>query len=216
VGLKKRDTNDWHHHTLAGRNNASGAVVTIDPRTEVPSTSGGTNKRRTDSAYDATTGVLTTRTIDGFESPAALPAGFKATSYSYNSSGEVATIDPPGFGTADVTTFTYLANRNGHVAGSRTDPLVGTTTYGYDGLNRRTSVTDPNQVETVTSDNLNRVTEVRRKGATPAGDLVTAYTYTAFGDLFCSARRFWHRAGLVPHFGLAASILSERIGTAPG
>jgi RHS repeat-associated protein len=157
-------------------------------RVEVPSTSGGTNKRRTDSAYDATTGVLTTRTVDGFESGAALPADFKATGYSYNASGEVATIDPPGLGTADVTTFTYnLSGRNGHVVDSRTDPLVGTTTYGYDGFNRRTLETDPNQVETVTGyDTLNRVTEVRRKGATSAEDLVTTYTYTAFGDLFCT------------------------------
>src|SRR5215210_5577245 len=35
-------------------------------------------------------------------------------------------------------------------------------------------------------DALNRVTEVRRKGAVPADDLVTASTYNAFGDLFCT------------------------------
>jgi YD repeat-containing protein len=155
---------------------------------ETPSTSGGTNKRRTGSTYDATTGVRTARTIDGFESGAALPAGFKSTGYTHNGSGEVLTIDPPGHGTNDVTTFTYnLAGRNGHVADTRTDPLVGATTYGYDGFNRRTSVTDPNNVETVTSyDSLNRVTEVRQKGATTSEDLVTTYTYSAFGDLFCT------------------------------
>ena len=158
-------------------------------RVEVPSTSGGSNKRRTDSAYDPTTSVMTTRTIDGFEAGAALPAGFKPTGYTYNASGEVLTIDPPGFGaSADVTSFTYnLANRNGHVSDSRTDPLVGTTGFGYDGLNRRTSVTDPNGVQTVTSyDALNQITEVLRKGATPAADLVTTYTYNSFGDLFCT------------------------------
>ena len=158
-------------------------------RVEVPSTSGGTNKRRTDLAYDPTTSVMTTRTIDGFEAGAALPAGFKPTGYTYNGSGEVLTIDLPGFGaSADVTSFTYnLANRNGHVADSRTDPLVGTTEFGYDGLNRRTSVIDPNGVETVTSyEALNRVTEVRQKGATPTDDLVTTYTYNSFGDLFCT------------------------------
>ncbi|HYU33016.1 MAG TPA: RHS repeat-associated core domain-containing protein [Thermoanaerobaculia bacterium] len=157
-------------------------------RVEVPSTSAGTNKRRTDSAYDSTTGVLTTRTIDSYEAGAPLPSGFKVTTYGHNGSGEVSQIDPPGFGTADATSFTYnLAGRNGHVADSRTDPLVGATTFGYDGLNRRTSVIDPNSVETVTSyDALNRVTEVRRKGATPADDLVTTYTYTPFGDLFCT------------------------------
>jgi YD repeat-containing protein len=134
-------------------------------RVEVPSTFGGSNKRRTDSAYDPTTGVLTSRTSDGFEGGAALPAGYKTTSYTNNGSGEVLTIDPPGDGTADVTTFTYnLTGRNGHVPDTRVDPLVGTTTYGYDGLNRRTSVTDPNNVETVTSyDSLNRITQVRQK-----------------------------------------------------
>lgn len=87
---------------------------------EVPSTSGGANKRRTDSSYDSTTGVLTSRTIDGFEGGAALPAGFKTTGYTNNPSGEGLTIDPPGSGTADTTTFTYnLAGRNGHVLGMK-------------------------------------------------------------------------------------------------
>ncbi|HWM89764.1 MAG TPA: RHS repeat-associated core domain-containing protein [Thermoanaerobaculia bacterium] len=157
-------------------------------RMEVPSISGGTNKRRTDSVFDPTTGVMTTRTIDGFEGGAALPTGFKTTAYTYNGSGEILTLDPPGFGTADATTFTYnLTGRNGHLADTRTDPLVGTTAFAYDGLNRRTSMTDPNGVETVTSyDSLNRVIEVRQEGATPAEDLVTTYTYTPFGDLFCT------------------------------
>jgi len=154
-------------------------------RIEVPSTSGGTNKRRTDSAYDPTTGVMTSRTIDGFEAGAPLPAGFKTTAYTYNASGEVLTIDPPGFGTADVTSFTYTNSE--HRPDSRTDPLAGTTTFGYDGFNRRTSVTDANGAETVTGyDALNRVTEVRQKGAIPADDLVTSYTYNSFGDLFCT------------------------------
>ena len=154
-------------------------------RVEVPSTSGGSNKRRTDSAYDPSTGLMNPRTISGFEAGVAFS---HATAYVYNASGEVTAIDPPGYGTTDQTTFTYnLAGRNGHVPDSRTDPLVGTTTFGYDGLNRRTSVIDVNGVETVTSyDSLNRVTEVRQKGATPADDLVTTYTHTPFGDLFCT------------------------------
>jgi RHS repeat-associated protein len=157
-------------------------------RVEVSSTSGGSNKRRTDSTYDGTTSVLLSRTIDGYEGGAALPAGVKTTSYTNNGSGEVLTIDPPGNGTADVTTFTYnLPGRNGHVPDTRIHPLVGTTTYGYDGLNRRISVTDSNNVETVTTyDALNRVTVVRQKGATAAEDLVTTYTYNVFGDLFCT------------------------------
>ncbi len=157
-------------------------------RVEVPSTSGGSNKRRTDSAYNSTTGLMTTRTIDGFEAGAALPSGFKTTTYSHNGSGEVLSIDPPGFGTTDVTSFTYnVSGRNDHIADSRTDPLTGTTLFEYDGLNRRTSVTDPNNLETETTyDTLNRITEVRQKGATPAGELVTIHVYNNFGDLFCT------------------------------
>ncbi|HBL26267.1 MAG TPA: hypothetical protein DD490_05460, partial [Acidobacteria bacterium] len=156
-------------------------------RVEVPSTSGGGNKRRTDSVYHATTGLLTTRTVDGFEAGSPLPAGFKVTTYGYNASGELTSVDPPGFGATDATAYTYnLAGRNGHVMDTRTDPLVGTTTFGYDGLNRRTSVIDANNVETTTAyDAMGRVTEIRQKGATPAADLVTTYVYNAFGDLFC-------------------------------
>lgn len=155
-------------------------------RIAAPSTSGGSNKRRTDSTYDPTSGLMNPRTITGFESGSAFSY---ATAFTYNTSGEVTAIDPPGYGTTDQTTFTYdLAGRNGHVVDSRTDPLVGTTTFGYDGLNRRTSVTDVNSVQMLTSyDSLNRPTEIRQLGATPpSDDLVTTYTYNSFGDLFCT------------------------------
>ena len=63
--------------------------------------------------------------------------------------------------------------------------MIGSTTFGHDPFNRRTSVIDPNGVETVTAfDTLNRVTSVTQKGATPAEDLVTTYQYTSFGDVF--------------------------------
>ncbi len=161
----------------------------LPTRLEVPSTSGGSNKRRTDFSYNSTTGVLESRVIDGYEGGSALPTGYKTTSFTSNSSGEVTAIDPPGYSTSDQTTFTYaLTGRNGHVADSRTDPLSGTTTFDYDGFNRRTSVTDANGVETITTyDTLDRVTEVRRIGnPSPGGDLVTTNTYNALGDLFCS------------------------------
>jgi RHS repeat-associated protein len=145
-------------------------------RVEVPSTSGGSNKRRTDAAYDATSGVMTSRTTDGFEGGAAL------------GSGEPLSIDPPGFGTTDARSFTYnLTGRNGHVADTRTDPLLGTTTFGYDGLNRRISVTDVNGVQTLTAyDTLNRVVELRKQGEIADDDLVTTFIYNGFGDLFCT------------------------------
>jgi YD repeat-containing protein len=183
-------------------------------RVEVPSTSGGSNVRRTDSAYDPATGLMTAHTVDGFEAGAPLPADFKTTAYGYNASGEILTVDPSGFGTADVTSFTYnLAGRNGHLADSRTDPLVGTTSFGYDGLNRRTSVTDVNGVETQTSyDALSRVIEVRQKGAIPADDLVTTYTYNSFGDLFCV--KLPRGNGMEYLYDPAGRLLEVRRGTA--
>ena len=67
---------------------------------------------------------------------------------------------------------------------TRTDPLIGGTTFSYDPLNRRTSVTDPNGVQTVTAyDSLDRITAVTQKGATPAEDLTTGYSYNTLGDL---------------------------------
>jgi len=85
----------------------------------------------------------------------------------------------------------YLAlidadRRRGNLyADSRTDPLVGSTSFAYDPFNRRTSVTDPNGVESTTAyDPLDRVTETRQVGASPpTDDLVTTYEYTTFGDL---------------------------------
>ena len=171
-----------------GETNFPGLVTKL----EVPSTSGGSNLRSTSFAFDDTTGRLVSRTVDGFEAGAALPAGYKVTSYTNNSSGEVLTVDPPGFGTGDTTTFTYLASRNDHVPATRTDPNppgLAVTTFGYDGLNRRTSVTDPNGIETTTLyDELDRVLEVKQKGITadPNDDQVTSYTYNDFKDLFCT------------------------------
>jgi RHS repeat-associated protein len=101
-----------------------------------------------------------------------------------NAAGQPETIDPPGQGTLDQTSFTYDPARGNLIASSRTDPLVGTTSFAYDAFNRRLSVTDPNGVATETAyDALNRVTAMRQKGATPAEDLVTGQAYTPFGDL---------------------------------
>lgn len=160
----------------------------LTARIEQPSTAGGSSLRTTEFTFDPVTGLPSSRTIDGFEGGAPLPSGYKTTSYTYNASGEPLSIDPPGFGTSDVTAFTYgLPGRNGHVADTRTDPVIGVTTFGYDGYNRRTSVTDPNGVETTTAyDPLDRMLEVRQKGATTPDDLVTRSLYNVFGDLFCT------------------------------
>jgi RHS repeat-associated protein len=148
---------------------------------EQPSTTAG-QFRRTQMAYNATTSVLNTRTITGRESGAAFS---HATAMTHNASGRPLTIDPPGYAATDITSFTYaVPNRNEMLPDTRTDPLIGTTTFGYDGFNRRTSTTDVNGVETTTTyDLLDRVVEVRQKGAIPADDLVTGYEYNLFKDL---------------------------------
>ncbi|MCZ7652115.1 MAG: hypothetical protein M5U13_13515 [Thermoanaerobaculia bacterium] len=101
-----------------------------------------------------------------------------------NGSGQPLAIDPPGYGTSDTTAFLYdVPGAHGLLASQRTDPLVGTTHFGYDPFNRRTHVTNPNLEETVTAyDALDRVVSVTASGP-PA--LVTSYHYTPLGDLFC-------------------------------
>jgi len=137
-----------------------------------PSTTAG-QTRKTLMAINATTSLMDSRTIQGFEAGASF---IYATGYTYNGSGEPLSIDPPGYTTQDVTTFTYnVPGTNGHLPDTRTDPLIGATTFGYDGLNRRTTVIDVNTVQTITAyDSLNWVTSVTRTGAP---DLVTTYLY---------------------------------------
>ena len=107
------------------------------------------------------------------------------TTTTFNPAGQPLTIDPPGNGTADVTSFTYDPTRGNLLPLTRTDPLVGMTASSYDAFNRRTSTTDPNGVQTVTAyDTLDRLTAVTQKGATPAEDLTTTYLYNTLGDLF--------------------------------
>ena len=153
----------------------------LPTRMERPSTSGGSAERVMIYSYD-TSGNPVTRTVQGAEAGSSFSY---ATTTTYNAAGQPLTMDPPGHGTTDVTTYTYDPARGDLLPLTRTDPLVGATSFGYDGFNRRTSGTDPNGVETVTAfDALNRVTAVTQKGATPAEDLTTAHVYNLFGDLF--------------------------------
>ncbi len=153
-------------------------------RIEAPSTSGGSGGgalRTTVLSYNPA-GDLETRTVQGAEAGGSFSL---STSTTFNAAGQPLSADPPGYGTADRMSYTYDPARGNLLPLTRTDPLVGTTTFGYDGFNRRTSVTDPNGVETVTTyDALDRVTSVTQKGATPAEDLVTTHVYNGFGDLF--------------------------------
>ena len=149
---------------------------------QVPSTSGGTAHRTTTFAYD-TSGNLTTRTIQGAEGGSSFSY---ATTTTFNGSGQPLTIDPPGYSTSDQTSYTYDSSRGDLLPLTRTDPVIGATSFGYDGFNHETSVTDPNSVVTTTAfDALDRVTTVTQVGASsPTDDLVTSRSYNVFGDLF--------------------------------
>ena len=152
----------------------------------VPSTS-KTGEQVTSFDYDPTTSDLLHQTISGVEATFSPPSFNLTTSYTgYNAAGQPGEIDPPGYDSppTDVTTFTYDLACGDFLPQTRTDLLIGSTTYDYDGFNRRTMVTDPNDVTTETQyDAMDRVTRVIVHGATPAGDLTTVYAYNRYGDL---------------------------------
>ncbi|HEV8240340.1 MAG TPA: hypothetical protein VGS57_13305 [Thermoanaerobaculia bacterium] len=182
VGLSLERTTNWAYYPTAP---FQGVVTEIK---QPSTTTGPTNFRRLNMTVDATTGNVSPRTSSGIEGGVAFSYD---TAFVYNGSGEVTSIDPPG--TGDTVTLTYnLLFRNEHVLDSRVDPLVGTTSFGYDLFNQRTTVTDVNGVVTSTlydqvgGVTLRRVKEVRRLGAIAADDLVTGYTYSVFGDLSCT------------------------------
>lgn len=147
-----------------------------------PSVSGNPlDERRTSIVYDAE-GNAISQTTSGLESGS--PFSYTTTT-AYNAVGQPTVIDPPGFGTADQTSFTYDPTRGDFVLLTRTDPLVGTTAFDYDVYNRRTSTIDPNGVETTsTYDALDRLTTTIQLGTTPAEDLLTQQVYNVFGDLW--------------------------------
>lgn len=161
---------------------------------EGPATLGEVPTRRVDLAYDPATGDLLSRTESGLEATYPTGSFSLVTSYpDYNAAGRVETVDPPGYGTADRTTFTYDPARGDLLPLTRQDPLLAQPTqFGYDPFNRRTRVTDPNGVHTETEyDAMGRVVRIiqRSDGSTlpeppSAADLVTLYSYTRYGDLF--------------------------------
>ncbi|HVF58576.1 MAG TPA: RHS repeat-associated core domain-containing protein [Thermoanaerobaculia bacterium] len=152
----------------------------LPARIEVPSVAGGATLRTTVFGYDAE-GNATSRSVQGVEAGSFFDFGTITT---FNAAGQPLTIDPPGYGTEDRTSFTYDPLRGDLLPLTRTDPLVGTTTFAYDDFNRRTETTDPNGLTAVTAYGaLGRVLNVTQKGATPAEDLVTDHEYNAFGDL---------------------------------
>jgi len=149
-------------------------------------------------SYDAGTGNLDSEThsgcelVDGSLSTFTLTTGYD---YTGTTAGGPTAIDGPLPGTDDRETFTYDPTRGDQILLSRTHPLLGTTSYLYDGFNRRVGVKDVNEVLLETQyDTMDRVTALIHRSsdtAVPgdpvvAGDLQTRYFYSAFGDLTCT------------------------------
>ncbi len=156
-----------------------GPFPSLVTRVEQPSTSGA-GVRATVYAYDGV-GNLTGQTISGVEAGSAFSY---TTTSAYNGAGRPLSVDPPGYAGQDVTSYAYDPARGDLYPTSRTEPLVGATTFAYDPFNRLVSRTDPNGVATETAyDAGNRELSNVQKGATPAEDLVISRTYNAFGDL---------------------------------
>lgn len=100
------------------------------------------------------------------------------TSYTYDSKGNILSIDGPLPGADDTTTFTYDALTGDLL--SITRPVVGTTTYSqYSADGRVGRITDPNGNATLyTYDGRGRVLTITREG-----NGTTTYTYNAAGDI---------------------------------
>lgn len=159
-----------------------------------PVTEGQVASRRLDFAYDSVTAALSSKSSSGLE--ATYPGGSftpLTTSYSdYNDAGRPEKIDPPGYGATDRSTLTYDPLRGGLVPLTRTDPLIGTTTFTYRPFNQVATVTDVRgQVTESFFDEMNLPSKVAVRGpdnGTETDDLITLSFYNTFGDLFCVKR----------------------------
>ncbi|NVL90429.1 MAG: RHS repeat protein [Desulfobacterales bacterium] len=101
------------------------------------------------------------------------------TTYTYNSKGQVLTIDGPEPGTQDTTIFTYDPVTGDLLSVNR--PVVGTTTYSqYDASGQADRVTDINGNALVYAyDGRGRITATTNE----ADGSATAYVYNEAGDL---------------------------------
>jgi RHS repeat-associated protein len=146
-------------------------------------------------SHDSATGNLEGRTIEGGEATYPTGSFALAIAFEYNAAGRPEAIDPPGYGAADRTTYTYgVPDANGLLPDTRTDPLLGTWEFEYDAYNRRVRAKNPNGAVTDAQyDALDRQTlQIQREddssapGDAPVGtDLATRSFYTPHGDLFC-------------------------------
>lgn len=126
LGTALERTTSWEY---------AGPFPALATREERPSTTPGAVRIATTS-YDGLGNLIEER-IERIE--AGQPFDF-ATETVPAPEGVPQSIDPPGHGAADRTSFTYDPSRGGIVALTRTDPLVGTTRFGYDPLNQLTSI----------------------------------------------------------------------------
>jgi len=129
--------------------------------------------RVTTNIYDSSTGNLLTTTETGLLGDGSSYS--YTTTYTYDSTGRVKTIDGPRTDVSDVTTY-YYDPLSGYLNGV-SQPLVGTTVYSnFDALGNPQTVTDPNgNATTYTYDDTGRVLTVKAPGDMAA----TQYFYVS-------------------------------------
>lgn len=147
----------------------------------------GNPNRVVTNTYDGATGDLLQRQVTGCNE--ASPFTFTTVS-TYDSHGQVKTVNGPRTDVVDVTTTDYYTDadadlsRRGRLM-STTDALGHQVTFDdYDLFGNVGSIVDENNVETaLLYDERDRLLERRIKGAVPADDIVTINEYDSAGRL---------------------------------
>lgn len=151
-----------------------------------PSVYSGQNKTTTIQYTDANHPNLPTLITQSGFTPSGASVS-RVIGMSYNSAGQVASIDGPRTDASDVTTLSYYNCTTGGACGqlqSVTNALGRITTYdAYDANGRVTQITDPNGLQTnYTYDARGRVLTMTQ--TPPMGTArVTGYAYNAGGDV---------------------------------